>query len=109
MQEVSGLDAAHKDDRTYGRENPLQDLEGSSIVAAWAQFSLQEPFAPSEAQWKRYSGFLENNGAVQDRKMRKRRMERFSCCSHSLFQTRPPVEDRSVPSWKNPAKPDLFG
>lgn len=40
MQEVSGLDAAHKDDRTYGKENPVQDMKWSIIVAVWAQFSL---------------------------------------------------------------------
>lgn len=27
MQEVSGLDAAHKDDQTYGKENPVQDMK----------------------------------------------------------------------------------
>lgn len=40
MQEVSGLDAAHKDDRTYGEENPIQDMKWSNIFAVWAQFSL---------------------------------------------------------------------
>lgn len=40
MQEVSGLDAAHKDDRTYGKENPVQDMKWSIIFAVLAQFML---------------------------------------------------------------------
>lgn len=49
MQEVSGLDAAHKDDRTYGKENMVQDMKsGLSIVSRLQEtlVRLQEPFAP---------------------------------------------------------------
>lgn len=120
MQEVSGLDAAHKDDQTYGKENPVQNMKWSIIFAVWAQFRLtlektlvlarwQVPFVSYEKRMKKHSCFLENDSVVWHRKMKMRSIKRVSCCSHSLFQTRPPVEDSSVPSWKNPVKPDLFG
>lgn len=43
MQEVSGLDAAHKDAQTCGEGNPLQDMKGSIIVAVSDQFRLKAP------------------------------------------------------------------
>lgn len=49
-----------------------------------------------------------NNSAVQHGEIKMRSMKRFSCCSHSLFQTPPPVEDSGVPGWKNSAKSDPF-
>lgn len=118
MQEVSGLDAAHKDDQTYGKENPLQDMKWSIIFAVsgsvYAHIRGNSGFGQItgttwKKEWRSIPAFLENNSVFWHRKMKMRSIKRLSCCSHSLFQTWPPVEDSSVPSWKNPVKPDLFG
>lgn len=69
MQEVSGLDAAHEDDQTYGKENPVQDMKASVILAVSAQFRLRSTensglsqltgTKSGDALW-----LLENNSAV---------------------------------------------
>lgn len=112
MQEVSGLDAAHKDDQTYGEENPVQDLK-TSIFSA--QFRLRSPENAGLGQltgtksggvlWR-----LGNNSAVQHRKIKMSSMKRFSFSSHSLFQPRPPLwKTAACQGGKTSAKPDLFG
>lgn len=59
MQEVNGLDAAHKDAQTCGEGNPAQDVKGSIILAVSAQFRLKAP---------EKSGLSQNNSVCSTQK-----------------------------------------
>lgn len=109
MQEVRGLDAAHEDQQTDGKENLVQDMK---VLCLQSQLRSTENSGLRQLTGTKIGDvlwLLENKSAVQHRKIKMRSMKRLSFSSHSLFQTRPPVEDSSVPRWKNSVKPDLSG
>lgn len=108
------LDAAHKDDQTYGRENPLQDIQYKHSLCSLSSVRLRSSensglLASSQApRVEVSSGFLRTIAPFNREKLKWEAWRGFPLVPTAGSKLGPPVEDKSVPRWKNAVKPDLF-